>query len=210
MRMRNISVGTASYRSHSEDRLLVLNTGNAWILGLSDGTGGISGGASAAEYFVQGIHRASLQSTFDVSSPNMWSALLTEIDDEIRRIPHAGETTGIALAVTTGMITGASCGDSEAWLLTRDSRLELTGNQVRKPRLGSGRAEPRSFHAVASGILLVASDGLFGHVTLNDVARALLPDPGRAVAALTRLLEEQHRRLPDDVAMIIAQLDNTE
>jgi hypothetical protein len=131
--------------------------------------------------------------------------LLAELDDEIRRLPDAGETTGIAMIVTATAIIGASCGDSEAWLLGASSRDELTGSQVRKPRLGAGRAEPRSFHAAARGALLLASDGLFRHARMDDVARTVVDDPGRAPTALVRILEVQHRKLPDDVAIIVAQ-----
>jgi serine/threonine protein phosphatase PrpC len=203
----SIAVATASHRSHSEDRLLVLNTKDAWILGLADGAGGFSGGACAAEMFVAGVQSACARPDLDLRSAEAWSKLLADLDHQIAQAPEAGETTGIAMIVTTAALIGASCGDSEAWLFAADSHEELTGNQVRKPRLGSGRAEPRGFRATAHGILLMASDGLFRHAKADDVARTTLADPSRAPAALVGLLKTQHRKLPDDVAIIVAHLD---
>lgn len=56
------------------------------------------------------------------------------------------------------------------------------------------------------GTLVMASDGLFGHAALDDVARIVLADPGRSASELVQFLEQQHRALPDDVAIIVAQL----
>lgn len=53
---------------------------------------------------------------------------------------------------------------------------------------------------------MIASDGLFGHATLDDVASVVLADPGRSATALVQLLEQRHRALSDDVAIIVARL----
>jgi hypothetical protein len=46
---------------------------------------------------------------------------------------------------------------------------------------------------------------LFGHATLDDVARIVLADPGRSASSLVRFLEQQYRTLPDDVAILVAE-----
>lgn len=204
--MPSFAIATASHRRHPDDRLLVLNTTHGWILALADGVGGASGGAQAAELFLHGVQRASARPAFAPGSATTWTDLLAELDDEIQRDPAAGETTGIALAMIGDAIIGASCGDSEAWLLGDGFRQALTGEQRKKPRLGSGRAVPQSFHAPIRGTLVMASDGLFGHAALDDVARIVLAEPGRSASALVRFLEQQYRALPDDVAIIVAEL----
>jgi serine/threonine protein phosphatase PrpC len=59
-------------------------------------------------------------------------------------------------------VTGASVGDSEAWLVEPATHVALTEHQARKPLIGTGQAIPTSF---ASGrlaaTLLVGTDGLF-------------------------------------------------
>jgi len=200
-------MAAASHRSRSEDRMLVMNAGRNWILCLCDGAGGMSGGANAADLLVHRVQRVSSATAFDVNSPEVWSTLLAESDAEIRQAPKAGETTGIVMALTPTTIIGASCGDSEAWLFSEHAHRELTCDQVRKPRLGTGLAQPRSFHAAARGTLVIASDGLFSYVKPDDVAREVFRDPGLTAVALRRVLEFHYRVLPDDVAIIVAHTE---
>jgi len=127
------ATATASYRENTEDRAMVLPVQAGWIVCIADGTGGISGGAAAAELFITGVRRAALQSRFDLADPATWATLVEALDDEIAAEPHAGETTGIALAITSGLVVGASCGDSRAWLSTRTGWQDLTSRQSRRP-----------------------------------------------------------------------------
>ena len=92
------------------------------------------------------------------------------------------------------------------WLPRENAPPVHADHRTKKPRIGSGRAVPRDFHAPARGNLVIASDGLFGHATLDDVVSVVLADPGRSATALVQLLEQRHRALPDDVAIIVAQL----
>lgn len=199
-------MATASHRAHSQDRLLVANVGDAWILGLADGAGGVAGGAEAAELFIARVHQAAYQRAFDTTTPEAWSALLVQIDEEIRASPAAGETTGIAIAVRPTELVGASSGDSEAWRFAAEVRDQLTEGQARRPRLGSGRALPRGFRAASNGVLVLGSDGLFGHALHDDIARIALADPRHAATGLVEHLTSRYRRLPDDVAVIVGAL----
>ena len=60
-----------------------------------------------------------------------------------------GQTTGVVAFVRSdGSISGASVGDSVAWLISPAGELtDLTAYQRRKPLLGSGEALPVVFDA---------------------------------------------------------------
>jgi len=186
---------------------MVLPVQAGWIVCIADGTGGISGGAAAAELFITGVRRAALQSRFDLADPATWATLVEALDDEIAAEPHAGETTGIALAITSGLVVGASCGDSRAWLSTRTGWQDLTSRQSRRPRLGTGRASAQSFSAVACGTLVVGTDGLFDHVNAEHMTRAVVGGSDTAADALVRLVLDRHRSPPDDIAVVVGWLD---
>jgi len=173
------------------------------IVCVADGTGGISGGAKAAELFVDGVRRATLDSSFGINDPAAWIALLEALDKEIALDPLAGETTGVALVVASGMIVGASCGDSKAYLYGPSGWQELTSCQLRKPRLGTGQAKAKAFLTEAHGTLVVGTDGLFDYVSLDDMAPILLRASDEAGNALVRLVLDQHKRLLDDISVVV-------
>jgi serine/threonine protein phosphatase PrpC len=208
--MAIFTTAAASSRETTEDRALVFRFGEYWIVCVADGTGGVSGGAKAADLFVTGVRQAVESRAVIIGEPTAWADLIRTLDDEIARHPLAGETTGIALAVTPTSIVGASAGDSRAWLFTDDSA-ELTKDQARKPRLGTGRTKPQPFTAEASGILVVGTDGLFDYARIEDVcAIARTAVPKDAAAALVNLPGRRSRALPDDVAVVVGWLDHHE
>jgi len=195
--MSSFATAASSFRDNTEDRALVLPFGDHWVVCVADGSGGM---------FVAGTRRAVDSGTIDLDDPSAWVTLLKALDEEIERFPLAGETTGIALAVTPTSVVGASTGDSRAWLFT-ESSYELTKNQARKPRLGTGRAVPKPFATQARGTLVVGTDGLFDYAALDDIraiVRAASPD---AADALVRLPGARSRTLPDDVAVVVGWLD---
>jgi len=196
-----------SYRPNTEDRSVVLPVEEGWIVGVADGTGGISGGAKAAELFISGLRRAALSPNFNVADPVAWTTLAEALDDEIASDPQAGETTGVALAIASGLIAGASCGDSKAFLYTEVGWRELTRQQLRKPRLGTGRATARSFSVKAQGTLVVGTDGLFDYAKLDDMHRVVVPESAGAADALARLVVARHATPPDDIAVVVGWLD---
>jgi hypothetical protein len=88
------------------------------------------------------------------------------------------ENTAVILTVDA-TITGASVGDSGAWLL-RDSRIvDLTAGQRRKPLVGRGCAPFRIEPIPFDGTLLVASDGLFAYAKPRDIVRSTWRWPRR-------------------------------
>lgn len=78
---------------------------------------------------------------------------------------EGGETSAIlALIALDGTVTGASAGDSEAWIVGPGERVVvLTAGQRRKPRVGSG-CVPVAFgpEPLDGGVLVLGSDGMFG------------------------------------------------
>ena len=209
--VRRFATAAASFRERTEDRLLVVSLGDNDMVCIADGTGGASGGASAAQMFIAGVRRQTEASAIDLADARAWTAVLADLDQEIAHEAVAGETTGIALVVTPSSIVGASVGDSRAWLFA-EGATELTRDQARKPRLIAGRATPRSFTAPATGALVVGTDGLFDHLPLAAIAAAArepyTANGANTADALIGLLRARFRALPDDVAVVVGRLDN--
>ena len=108
-----------------EDRVGVWRDDGALVVVLADGAGGIPGGARAADLAVSGLLRL---------LPGDAAKALQTLDAHIHDDREAGECTAVALSVVAGMVRGASCGDSAAFL---DGE-ELTTEQHRKRRLRVG------------------------------------------------------------------------
>ncbi|WP_394833168.1 protein phosphatase 2C domain-containing protein [Pendulispora rubella] len=204
--MIRFATAAASYRATSEDRFVVLRTPAGWIMCVADGVSGTPGGGKAADRFVECVRRVALQRDSDASDPIAWAMHLGDIDSEIARDPMAGETTGIALGIVGDRIAGASCGDSRAYLLSRHGPRELTSEQARKPRLGTGRARPCAFSVEARGVLVLGTDGLFDYADPNDMFEVVRVPSDNGAEALVRLVRHRHRVLPDDVAVVVAWL----
>jgi serine/threonine protein phosphatase PrpC len=146
----------------TEDRVAVHQLGGALVVVVADGAGGIPGGDVAADAVVRGIADAMANEPETFQRVEGLVALLRRIDDDIERTPLAGETTAVVVVVTEHGVFGASCGDSGAWLVEEVGYDDLTADQRRTLRLGSGRAKPAPFvRAGIDGTLVVASDGLF-------------------------------------------------
>jgi serine/threonine protein phosphatase PrpC len=186
-----------------QDRVEVLRLEDATVLVVADGSGGMSGGAQAAEDALQEVSGAARQrkSIERVS----WLAVLERADDALSRGP--GQCAIVTTAILGGRIFGASVGDCEAWLISEDSVEELTASQVHKPLLGTGEAVPVAFEAaLGDATLLLATDGLFKYAHRDRVtALARGPDLEEAVYALTNLPRLRSGALPDDVAVILCR-----
>jgi serine/threonine protein phosphatase PrpC len=194
------TTAAAAPRARSEDRAVVWAVGDAWIVVVADGTGGAVGGAAAAEHVIAGVERA-IGDGLAVAAAAAWVATLEAIDRAIAGDPRAGETTAIALAVVAGQVVGASCGDSRAWLDDGERR-ELTGGQVCKPRLGSGAARAVGFTAAARGRLVVATDGVWDYLTIDDALAAA----GGGAASVIAAVAARFRTFPDDIAVVVGEL----
>jgi PPM family protein phosphatase len=183
-----------------QDRADILRVGTGYLFVVADGAGGTSGGAEAAEFLVNAIrNRAAIDSK--------WAAMLGETDLALAANASAGETTAVVVLITDGEVSGASVGDSGAWLVGAEQVLDLTENQSRKPLLGSGRARPVSFGPVPfRGRLVVGSDGLFKYadpqVIRSLAAQSLVEEAAEALVQATRL---PGGSLQDDVTVIVVE-----
>lgn len=193
--LRVVSAGTTG-----QDRALSMAWRGGTLLVLADGSGGMAGGAEAAQAVL--VHISALG---DDLSPDFVVAL-SELDRLLARRFDCGETTAVICCIDSGVVTGASVGDSCAWLLSEAGVLDLTAGQVRKPLLGSGSARPILFGPVPlQGRLLVASDGLTKYVPQMRIGELALVDPlDRAVELLTEAPRLRAGTLQDDVAVVLA------
>jgi serine/threonine protein phosphatase PrpC len=104
----NVAIRTIG-ADRNEDRVAKWILQDCVILAVADGAGGISGSAQAAEMVTAVAQRAG---TSDLDH------LLRDVDVAISRDRSAGEATGVIVVVRQSIVTGASVGDSGAWLVT--------------------------------------------------------------------------------------------
>jgi PPM family protein phosphatase len=190
-----------------QDRARAFEVGNALVIAVADGAGGLAGSEHAAEAVVQGIE-AWIERRVPLDDEATWSAYLKATDSTIRKAGNWGETTAVVLVVTDGLICGASVGDSEAWLATTDDFRSLTTGQNRRPFLGSGAARPTSFRRThSSGVLIVGTDGLFKYAPTWRICQvAVEGPPDIAARSLLDLVRMPNGKLQDDVGYVICRL----
>jgi len=110
---------------------------------------------------------ADLQS---IATAEQWEAKLREIDCRI----GVGQSTAVVVDLRADAISGASVGDSRAWIIHDCELIDLTTNQIRKPLLGSGEAQPVSFSfGPLIGTLIVATDGFCNYVKRDQLTRLI-------------------------------------
>ncbi len=162
----------------SDDRVAVIEIGNAVAFCLADGAGGSGAGAEAAESALEMFRELVTQSSeAELRSTFLWHDLVAEIDQAICDDGVGGETTVIVGMVYTSSegtrIVGASVGDSAVWLIQGLNATDLTDGQARKPMAGSGSAVATNFErSFPSGQILIASDGLpkyAAHIKIVEV-----------------------------------------
>jgi serine/threonine protein phosphatase PrpC len=200
----SVSKITRGYRRRCEDRVDVIPHPAGLVLVCADGAGGSGGGAEAADSILMWV-RAHVTQTRDLRPATQWADLLAEAD---RQISFAnGESTGVVVALWDDGLSGASVGDSAAWLVRDDGFDNLTAGQTHKPLLGSGRASPVAFERAGLGqsTLLLASDGLVKYAPPRRICElAPLPDLD-AAAALLDLVRLRSGALQDDVAIVLCR-----
>ena len=200
---------TASKQIHAggkelQDRAEFFWCGSNLVLVVADGAGGMSGGAEAAQFLVQGIKQRIGSTSMNTDG---LTELLAVLDREMADIGAYGETTGVVVVLSGSGIFGASVGDSGAFICSKAGLENLTANQVRKPFLGSGRAIPIRFtHELSNGTLLVATDGLLKYTSLEKIAATVFAsDFESAASKLVELVRYQSGALPDDISILLAR-----
>ena len=197
----------ASYRdaAKAEDRAVVLEQPDRLVVLVADGAGGIVNGGAAADVVVGMVKERAAELT-DIES---CIEVLKEADQLVLRT--GGETTAVLIVIDDHGIRGASCGDSEAWIVRDDGTADdLTRDQHTKKRVGSGRAVPVGFerHVLEGGTLVVGSDGLFRYARREDIVRVVLEAETleEVAAALVELVRPGSGELLDDSAVTIVRL----
>lgn len=136
----------------------------ALICALSDGQGGQSGGARAAQIVVDScLAKAQTYSLKKLLNPFTWQAIGEAVDRNVSLDADAGYATFIGLALIPSFVIGISCGDSAVALLLGDKFVQLTEHQHKNPPIGSGAARLTAFSAKldSSWKLIVMSDGVW-------------------------------------------------
>lgn len=199
-----IASRSVSNKRENEDRIVVLPFDDLVVFGVFDGVGGRAGGAQAAELGVQTVKRHASPMR-DARKAHTWAQLLGFVDEALEADADAGETTGVLVAAGEGWVSGASVGDSEAWLIHRSKVEVLTRNG--KPYLGYGGALAHPFEAKWNGVLLLASDGLTKYAALETIAQIVGAgdDLETAVDALIEATRYPSGDLPDDVSVILCR-----
>jgi PPM family protein phosphatase len=187
-------------RGEGHDRAAVFGREDGGIvIALADGAGGTSHGDIAAQALIDTVQILA-------GSDADWSVILQTLDRDSARL-QGGQTTAIVIVLGEA-IRGASVGDSEAWLVYADQRIEaLTANQTRKPLLGSGAQLTATVDAqLGDATLVVASDGLFRTAKPMDIARiAAGPDLTAAAEQLVDLVRTEVGNVLDDVSIVLAR-----
>lgn len=187
---------TVGCRERCEDRVKVVELEGGVVIVVADGAGGVGAGAEAAE---TAVREATAAASLDRDAEG-WCEVLRQADQRIA----VGETTAVVVACSARGIVGASVGDSRVWLLEDDGILDLTADQVRKPLLGTGEAQPVGFsRPSSSGLLLACTDGFCNYVRRDALLReihwidfAVLP---RRLVEMVRLPSKE---LWDDVGIV--------
>lgn len=189
----------------SQDRVRVEATADGLLALLADGAGGVSGGAVAAQMFIDYF-----SSAIEISVRNLCQHF-SRVDTLIQGDQNAGDTTGIAVVVEKTRLFGASVGDSEAWFFpTEGEFVDLTSVQVRKPLLGSGSATaiPFSMNAT-SGILLLCSDGLHKYADFVKIRERLREQNFQSLPTdLADLARMPSRGLQDDLSIVAVLIED--
>src|SRR5437868_5204439 len=125
---------TAAGNVRNQDRGVVFQSRDGFVLCVADGAGGISGGEQAASTAIELIQRnADL-----LVNGESCSETLRRIDLIIADGRGGGETTCVVAVVAPERIFGASVGDSGAWFVPANGpAIDFTRAQQRKPLLGS-------------------------------------------------------------------------
>lgn len=195
-----VRVEIVSARGNGQDRASVCTVPGGLVVVLADGAGGSGAGDRAAQAIVDGVEARAVRGAD-------WLALLSTLDRELAAHGR-GQSTAVVLSIVEGTITGASVGDSEAWMVRDQEQIELTEGQDRRPLVGAGDAVPRPLQkaAIAGGTLVVASDGLWNYARRTDIARvALLPELADVASELIELVRLPTGAVPDDVAIVLVR-----
>lgn len=180
-----------------EDHAACFMDGERCIFALADGAGGVGGGVHAALTVLKAAEQFARRVHLSAADALAWA------DEQIAL--DGGLSTGVIVELQGDALNGASCGDSEAWLVDDSSLVELTAGQSRKPLLGAGGRLKRFGPVSFQGRLLMASDGITKYARMSEVLkRASTGCPAEAVLDIAELVRLPGGGYPDDLSIILA------
>lgn len=193
------AIAIAAARGKGQDRAGVFEVYSDIVIALADGAGGTGNGARAAQAIVDTVGAVQ-------SARHDWVGMLGQLDRDAARLSR-GQSTAVIVSICDGVLSGASVGDSGAWLLRDGDAIDLTEGQHRKPLVGAGcvvHVIPQT--CLGGGTLLVASDGLLRYAKQADIVRAVhRSDLAAAAAGLIELVRLPGGALQDDVAVVLCR-----
>jgi hypothetical protein len=130
----------------------------------------MSGATEAAEQVANSLVKAFAGGNVE-AAPGSCAQALAVVDQAVASNPRAGETTGLLIVIDDDFVVGASVGDCAAWVVPPDDEpREITVHQMRKPRIGTGRASPMGFGPTSlDGVLFVMTDGVADYITREQL-----------------------------------------
>lgn len=180
-----------------------------WLGSLADGQGGRSGGAIAAQQAVQESLRAALAlQPLQLQTRYYWHCLFKTVDLAVQKHPDAGFSTLVTFGIANQSVSGVSCGDSAALLLTQGQPCLLTENQMKNPPIGSGSAIPTFFSAELSPPwkLLVMSDGVWKFIGWENLTTLVSTQSGHElIQSLQASALQSTNVLADDFSLVLFQ-----
>jgi serine/threonine protein phosphatase PrpC len=176
------------------------------VVAVADGGGRTRGGEAASGSLVAIVGGAVSDRTFRLENAQSWVDLFRSTDAALAA-NSAHETTGVVVVLGARGLVGISTGDSEAWVVTSTGVDNLTVGQHTSHRLGSSYATATTFErSFLTGVLVVATDGLFKYAATAVIARIVRDNAIRAAAeGLVELVRLRSGKLAEDVAVVLVQ-----
>jgi serine/threonine protein phosphatase PrpC len=180
------------------------------ICALSDGQGGQTGGAAAAQTAVDScLEKAQSYVIEELVKSNIWQAIGETVDRNVSFNPEAGYATFIGLVLTSSFVIGISNGDSAVALFLNDQFVLLTEQQHKNPPVGSGTARLAPFSARLNPPwkLLLMSDGVWKVIGWETIIKRCGADSGQELIPSLREVAAKNSggTLPDDFSLILIE-----
>ena len=180
------------------------------ICTLSDGQGGQTGGAVAAQTAVDScLEKAQSCALKELVNPWSWEAIGETVDRNVSLKPEAGYATFIGLALIPSFVIGVSNGDSAVALFLNDKFVLLNEHQHKNPPIGSGAARLAPFSARLNEPwkLLLMSDGVWKFIGWETIIKRCGADSGQELISSLRdvAAKKTGGTLLDDFSLILLE-----
>ncbi|WP_374601986.1 hypothetical protein [Niveibacterium sp.] len=195
-------VRNESARHVSQDICAVITGEQGTLVLLADGAGGGGYGKETAEALGVACQERLTQGVpenFD------WADWLEDIDRQLASGGPGGQAAVVLLWLSNGVVSGASVGNSQAWLVRVADVFPLTALQAFRPLLGSGTASVTALGpCLLEGRLVVASDGLWHRISASRIEVCARQSHAAELAdALITAARLPNGELVDDVSLIV-------